>query len=76
MVTAQQFILSQLKRTEVENKLQTKQQELLKLLLMLNSYKDVLPNEFDDELLKRYQDLFKLLLKYEDDVERVSFDVQ
>ncbi len=39
----------------------------------LNPYKDGLPKEIDDKLTKRYEDLFKLLLKYKDDVERVTF---
>lgn len=39
----------------------------------LNPYKDGLPKEIDDKLTKRYEDLFKLLLKYKDNVERVTF---
>lgn len=38
----------------------------------LNPYKDGLPKEVEDKLTKRYEDLFKLLLKYKDDVERVT----
>ncbi len=38
----------------------------------LNPYKDGLPKEVDDKLTKRYEDLFKLLLKYKDNIERVT----
>jgi len=38
----------------------------------LNPYTEGLPKEIDDKLTKRYEDLFKLLLKYKDDVMRVT----
>lgn len=39
----------------------------------LNPYKNGLPKEIDDKLSRRYEDLFKLFLKYKDDIERVTF---
>lgn len=39
----------------------------------LNPYKDGLPKEIDDKLTQRYEALFKLFLKYKDDMERVTF---
>ncbi len=39
----------------------------------LNPYKDGLPKEIDDKLTKRYEDLFRLFLKYKDSMERVTF---
>jgi endo-1,4-beta-xylanase len=40
---------------------------------MLNPYKDGLPKEIDDKLTKRYEDIFKILLKHKDVVDRVTF---
>lgn len=39
----------------------------------LNPYKDGLPKEIDDKLTKRYEDIFKILLKHKDVVDRVTF---
>ena len=39
----------------------------------LNPYKDGLPKEINDKLTKRYEELFKLFLKYKDSMERVTF---
>lgn len=39
----------------------------------LNPYTDGLPKEVDDKLTKRYEDLFKMLLKHHDIVGRVTF---
>ncbi len=39
----------------------------------LNPYKDGLPKEIDDKLTKRYEDIFKILLKHRDVVDRVTF---
>lgn len=39
----------------------------------LNPYKEGLPKEIDDKLSRRYEELFKLFLKYKDDIERVTF---
>ena len=39
----------------------------------LNPYKDGLPKEINDKLAKRYEELFKLFLKYKDSMERVTF---
>jgi len=39
----------------------------------LNPYKDGLPKEINDKLTKRYEDLFKLFLKYKDSMERITF---
>jgi len=39
----------------------------------LNPYKDGLPKKVAKQLAKRYEDLFKLLLKYRESVERVTF---
>jgi endo-1,4-beta-xylanase len=38
----------------------------------LNPYTEGLPKEVDDKLTKRYEELFKLCLKYKDNVERVT----
>jgi endo-1,4-beta-xylanase len=39
----------------------------------LNPYKDGLPKEIDDKLTKRYEDIFRILLKHRDKVDRVTF---
>lgn len=39
----------------------------------LNPYKDGLPKEIEDKLTKRYEDIFKILLKHRDVVDRVTF---
>jgi endo-1,4-beta-xylanase len=39
----------------------------------LNPYKDGLPKEIDDKLTKRYEDIFRILLKHRDVVDRVTF---
>ena len=39
----------------------------------LNPYKDGLPKEIEDKLTKRYEDIFKILLKHKDVVDRVTF---
>ena len=39
----------------------------------LNPYKDGLPKEINDKLTKRYEDIFKILLKHRDVVDRVTF---
>jgi endo-1,4-beta-xylanase len=39
----------------------------------LNPYKDGLPKEVEDKLTKRYEDIFKILLKHRDVVDRVTF---
>jgi endo-1,4-beta-xylanase len=39
----------------------------------LNPYKEGLPKEIEDKLAKRYEQLFKLFLKYKDDIERITF---
>lgn len=39
----------------------------------LNPYKDGLPKEVEDKLTKRYEDIFKILLKHKDAVDRVTF---
>lgn len=39
----------------------------------LNPYKDGLPKEVEDKLTKRYEDIFKILLKHKDVVDRVTF---
>ena len=39
----------------------------------LNPYKDGLPKEIDDKLTKRYEDIFKILLKHKEVVDRVTF---
>lgn len=38
----------------------------------LNPYTEGLPKEIDDKLTKRYEELFKLCLKYKDSIERVT----
>jgi len=38
-----------------------------------NPYKDGLPPEIQEKLAKRYADLFRLFLKYEDVIDRVTF---
>lgn len=39
----------------------------------LNPYKDGLPKEINDKLTKRYEEIFKILLKHRDVVDRVTF---
>jgi endo-1,4-beta-xylanase len=39
----------------------------------LNPYKDGLPKEIDDKLTRRYEEIFKILLKHRDVVDRVTF---
>jgi len=39
----------------------------------LNPYKDGLPKEIDDKLTKRYEEIFKILLKHKDKIDRVTF---
>lgn len=39
----------------------------------LNPYVDGLPKEIDDKLTKRYEDIFRILLKHRDKVDRVTF---
>jgi endo-1,4-beta-xylanase len=39
----------------------------------LNPYKDGLPKEIDDKLTKRYEEIFKILLKHRDKIDRVTF---
>lgn len=39
----------------------------------LNPYKDGLPKEIEDKLSRRYEDIFKILLKHKDVVDRVTF---
>ena len=39
----------------------------------LNPYKDGLPKEINDKLTRRYEEIFKILLKHRDKVDRVTF---
>ena len=39
----------------------------------LNPYVDGLPKEIDDKLTKRYEEIFKILLKHRDKIDRVTF---
>ena len=39
----------------------------------LNPYKDGLPKQIEDKLTKRYEEIFKILLKHRDVVDRVTF---
>jgi len=39
----------------------------------LNPYKDGLPKEINDKLTKRYEEIFKILLKHRDVIDRVTF---